>query len=90
MLRVGQLSKIVSIVRNADSLCSEGTNGRTLTYAIGSVPAANMTVALCTSACKAAGYILAGVEYSGECCKAGLPRSPYGKPHSLVTCRLRQ
>ena len=28
-----------------------------------------MTVALCTSACHAAGYVLAGVEYSGECCK---------------------
>lgn len=28
-----------------------------------------MTVALCTAACKTAGYTLAGVEYSGECCK---------------------
>ena len=27
-----------------------------------------MTVDLCTSACQAAGYILAGVEYGEECC----------------------
>src|SRR6266516_1182264 len=26
-----------------------------------------LTVALCTSACQAAGYVLAGVEYAGEC-----------------------
>lgn len=26
----------------------------------------NMTVALCTSACSAAGYTLAGMEYAGE------------------------
>jgi hypothetical protein len=29
--------------------------------------AANMTVAACTSACQAAGYLLAGCEYGGEC-----------------------
>jgi hypothetical protein len=28
-----------------------------------------MTVDLCLSACQTAGYPLAGVEYSGECCK---------------------
>ncbi|KAH8891648.1 glyoxal oxidase like protein [Thozetella sp. PMI_491] len=46
---------------------SEGTTGRTLSTAIGSIPAANMTVASCTTACKAAGFILAGLEYAGEC-----------------------
>ncbi|WYZ34618.1 hypothetical protein EsH8_I_000894 [Colletotrichum jinshuiense] len=46
---------------------SEGTTGRALTYGVGTVPGAEMTVAKCTAACKAANYILAGVEYSGEC-----------------------
>jgi hypothetical protein len=48
---------------------SEGTTGRTLTNAPGGVLAAEMTVAKCTAACHAANYILAGVEYGGECCK---------------------
>ncbi|KAK3383119.1 glyoxal oxidase-like protein [Lasiosphaeria ovina] len=46
---------------------TEGTTGRTLTYGVGSIPANTMTVALCTAACHTAGYILAGVEYGGEC-----------------------
>ncbi|CAP60434.1 uncharacterized protein PODANS_1_7300 [Podospora anserina S mat+] len=46
---------------------SEGTTGRTLTHGIGSIPAGEMTVAKCTAACAAANYILAGVEYGGEC-----------------------
>ncbi|KAK4168541.1 putative copper radical oxidase [Cladorrhinum sp. PSN259] len=46
---------------------SEGTTGRTLTYGVGTIPGAEMTVAKCTSACLAANYILAGVEYGGEC-----------------------
>ncbi|KAG7293052.1 hypothetical protein NEMBOFW57_003098 [Staphylotrichum longicolle] len=45
---------------------SEGTTGRALTYGAG-LPGADMTVAKCTAACRAANYILAGVEYSGEC-----------------------
>jgi hypothetical protein len=28
-----------------------------------------MTIELCEATCKSAGYALAGVEYSGECCK---------------------
>jgi hypothetical protein len=48
---------------------SEGTTGRALTYQLGSVANAAMTVAACTSGCKAAGYTYAGVEYGGECCK---------------------
>lgn len=54
----------------ANSLKSEGTTGRALTYGVGTIPGAQMTVALCTAACKTAGYTLAGVEYSGECCKS--------------------
>jgi hypothetical protein len=41
---------------------------RTLSYAVygtGNI----MTVELCQSSCKSAGYILSGVEYGGECCK---------------------
>jgi len=51
---------------------SEGTTGRALTEGVGSIPGAEMTVAKCTAACKTAGFILAGVEYSGECCKSTL------------------
>lgn len=48
---------------------TEGTTGRTLTHAVGSIPNAELTVDLCTAACLAADYILAGVEYGGECCE---------------------
>ncbi|KAJ9157373.1 Glyoxal oxidase-like protein [Pleurostoma richardsiae] len=46
---------------------AEGTTGRALTYGVGSIPSAEMTVSNCTAACYTAGFILAGVEYSGEC-----------------------
>lgn len=56
---------------------SEGATGRSLTYGVGTIPGAEMTVAKCTAACHTAGYILAGVEYGGECCKCPLDsRSP--------------
>ena len=48
---------------------SEGTTGRTLTHGVGSIPNADMTVDLCTAACHTAGFILAGLEYGGECCE---------------------
>lgn len=56
-------------VNDFDSLgCyAEGTTGRALTYNAG-VAGASLTVAKCTAACRAANYILAGVEYGGECC----------------------
>lgn len=47
---------------------AEGTTGRALTYGAG-VNGATLTVAGCTAACLAANYILAGVEYGGECCE---------------------
>ena len=55
---------------------TEGTTGRALTYGVPAsvVPSAEMTVAKCTAACLAANYILAGVEYSGECCKSSAPK----------------
>ncbi|KAK4129599.1 copper radical oxidase [Parathielavia appendiculata] len=46
---------------------AEGTTGRALTYGAGGIPAAEMTVAKCTAACRAANYNFAGVEYGGEC-----------------------
>ncbi|KAK8094955.1 fungistatic metabolite [Apiospora hydei] len=47
---------------------TEGTGGRTLTFGAG-VPggSAAMTNNLCTTACRQAGYTIAGTEYSGEC-----------------------
>ncbi len=49
---------------------SEGTNGRALTAGMSvSGGSANMSVKNCVSACQAANYNLAGVEYSQECCK---------------------
>lgn len=48
---------------------SEGTTGRALTYGVGGIPGNQMTVAKCTAACANANFILAGVEYSGECCE---------------------
>jgi hypothetical protein len=47
---------------------AEGTTGRALTYGAG-LSGSDLTVEKCTAACHAANYILAGVEYGGECCK---------------------
>ena len=54
----------------ADIGYREGTTGRALTTGM-AVPggASKMSVALCTSACGAAGFSLSGVEYAQECCK---------------------
>ncbi|KAK7924877.1 WSC domain-containing protein [Apiospora marii] len=50
---------------NSIGCYSEGTNGRTLTYQANT---GNANSALtCTAACAAAGYTLAGTEYSGQC-----------------------
>lgn len=49
---------------------SDNVSARTLKNGL-QVPggASAMTVELCEATCIAAGYVLAGVEYSGECCK---------------------
>jgi hypothetical protein len=46
-------------------------SARTLGNALG-VPGGQpaMTIEACLAACQFAGYVLAGVEYSGECCKS--------------------
>ena len=56
---------------NLDLLPSIG--GRTLPNG-GDVAggSAAMTVDLCTAACQTQGYTLAGIEYSGECCKINI------------------
>ncbi|KAK1782113.1 hypothetical protein QBC45DRAFT_345145 [Copromyces sp. CBS 386.78] len=46
---------------------SEGTTGRTLTFGVGTIPGASMTVGKCTAACDSSGYKYAGVEFGGEC-----------------------
>ena len=49
---------------------ADNVNGRTLVNQVqvpGGAPA--MSVEACEAACKSAGYTIAGVEYSGECCK---------------------
>lgn len=55
---------------------SDNVNGRTLVNNIqvqgGSTA---MSVELCQAACKANGYSIAGVEYSGECCEYRTDRS---------------
>lgn len=46
---------------------TDSVGTRTLNTQIYSIPGASMTVELCTAACLAAGFKLAGVEYAGEC-----------------------
>lgn len=49
---------------------TDSTAARTLTHQVSTDGgAADMTIALCTSACGSAGYKYAGAEYAGECCK---------------------
>lgn len=62
---------------------AEGTTGRALTHGAG-VPAAEMTVAKCTAACHAANFILAGVEYGGECCRCFQTAFKGGKINRLT------
>lgn len=57
----------VKLNPDANTTNSEGTTGRMLEYGIHGID--GMTVSKCTSACQGLNYILAGVEYSGECCK---------------------
>ena len=59
---------------------TDNVSSRSLGHGM-SVPggAAAMTVEACEAVCLAAGYILAGVEYAGECCMSTYPtsRSPF-------------
>lgn len=55
----------------------EGTTGRALTYGMYGVPADEMTVKKCVVGCADANFILAGVEYGGECCKSLSLQAPH-------------
>ena len=50
---------------------SEGVNGLALINSV-NVPGGkqNLTVAQCISSCQTGGYVLSGVEASGQCCKS--------------------
>lgn len=47
---------------------SEPAAGRALAHQVTTIPFNSMTVDLCTAACRDADFVLAGVEYAGECC----------------------
>lgn len=51
---------------NLTPFCHSDTGARTLTRQV--TPAGQLTIASCTAACQAAGFVLAGAEYSVECC----------------------
>lgn len=51
-------------------------NGRALGYKA-NLAADQVNGANCTASCKGAGFVLAGTEYSGECCKS-LPMGKSG------------
>ena len=69
---------------------AEGTTGRALTTGMTTTGGSNvMTVALCLSACQAAGYPLAGVEYSGECyCGNSIANGGTLNPGGLSGCNM--
>lgn len=49
---------------------SDNVNNRTLANQVQVAGGASaMSIEACETACKSAGYTIAGVEYSGECCK---------------------
>ncbi|KAH0543417.1 hypothetical protein FGG08_002275 [Glutinoglossum americanum] len=64
--------------------------GRTLTTGTGTAGGGGaLTVALCTSACQAAGYTYAGVEYAGECyCGNAFSNGGGPAPEGLSGCSM--
>lgn len=70
IFRLLHVSRLLLYSTKSNTMCSEGTNGRALTYGAGVAGGStNMTVSNCLAACQGASYDLAGIEYSGECCK---------------------
>jgi glucan 1,3-beta-glucosidase len=55
---------------------TDSVSSRSLPIGIAAGGAAAMTVESCTAGCHAAGYVLAGLEYAGECCKCFFPLFP--------------
>jgi hypothetical protein len=72
LLYVGMSLQHFSLAHSNSSF-REGTGGRTLTNGLDVAGgSSNMTVSNCLAACQASKYNLAGVEYSGECCRSTL------------------
>lgn len=76
MAQVSGLSMVASskskssvLINIIDMENREGTSGRALTTNMDTSPGGetNMTVANCVYSCQGAGYLLAGVEDSGQC-----------------------
>lgn len=66
---------------------TDGTGGRTLTA--GTAIGGGMTNAKCKDACRAAGYVLAGTEYSGECyCDNSLKGTGAPAPDGEAQCNM--
>lgn len=57
---------------------ADNVNGRTLANQVQVAGGASaMSIEACETACKSAGYTIAGVEYSGECCKYSAENNHY-------------
>lgn len=69
---------------------TDAVNARTLTTGVATTGGQGaLTVALCTSACKTAGYTLAGMEYSGECyCGNSFSNGGGPAPDGLTGCNM--
>ncbi|KAF8862211.1 glyoxal oxidase-like protein [Acephala macrosclerotiorum] len=69
---------------------TEGTNGRALTqFTAVTGGQSAMTVALCISACKTAGYTYAGIEYADECyCDNSIQNAAVVAPEGLSGCNM--
>lgn len=70
--------------------CYTDAGARTLTYTAATAGGQGaLTVALCTTACSAANYIYAGVEYSGECfCGNAFSNGGGPAPDGLTGCNM--
>ena len=76
---------ILTVLRRSDA-----GNPRALAVGIATTGGGNaLTVALCTSACKAGGYQYAGAEYAGECCMSSYATQPRNQQLTFPR-RLRQ
>ncbi|PQE05807.1 WSC domain-containing protein [Rutstroemia sp. NJR-2017a BVV2] len=72
---------------NFSGCYTEGQGGRTLVYQEATSNASQMSVSLCTSACAAAGYNLAGLEYATECwCGNSLSNGGVLAPEGISGC----
>jgi hypothetical protein len=66
---------------------TDSVGARTLATQLFTIPGGSMTPQACTAACKAGGYILAGVEYADEC-YCGNTIQNGGAPASSTDCNM--